>query len=106
MSGRDEDTTTTTTTTVKAKTVAEQYRDNDLPNPDPAHAAPTTDLNASGSVASPDVENPANDPTTNDTTQTHEERLAQARQTAVTNHEAAKATGTAGDQNASEEKAA
>lgn len=91
--------------TTQNETVAEQYENGSLPNPDPAHAAATTDLSADGSVASPAVEEPANDPTLNDTTQTAEDRMAEARHTAMTNHAAALGQSSA-DQTSDEEEVA
>jgi hypothetical protein len=101
MAGQDDTSTTTdsttesttvastTETTTQAQTPAQAETANVGPNPTPVVAAPTTDLNASGSVASPAVAEPANDPTTNDVEQTAEERFADARTDALHNHAAA-----------------
>lgn len=85
-------------------TPAEQEAEHAGPNPAPVDAAPTTDLNASGSIASPAVENPANDPTTNDVEQTQEDRLADARSTAMTNHAAANGQSRADQSSRTEEE--
>jgi hypothetical protein len=96
--GGDANQTTTTTeaprtgslndegaTTTQAPAQGEQ---SNLPNPDAEHAAPTSS-NAAGNVASPNVDQPANDPTLNDTSSTLEENQAQARADAMANHRAA-----------------
>jgi hypothetical protein len=91
----ENNTTSTTETTTEAPRqgslndagTQDEQRSN-LPNPDAEHAAPTSS-NADGSVASPNVDNAANDPTLNDTSSTVEENQAQARQDAMANHRAA-----------------
>lgn len=105
MAGNEE-TTTTNTTTAKQETTAQQYENGSLPNPDPVHAAATTDLSASGSIASPAVEEPANSPTTNDVEQTAEDRMASARQDAMNNHAAAQGQDRADQSSRTEEEVA
>lgn len=98
----DENDTTTTT----EQTPAQEEADHSTPNPSPVNAAPTTDLNASGSIASPAVTDPADSPTTNDVEQTESDRLADARQTAMDNYAAAQGQDRADQSSRTEEEVA
>lgn len=122
MSEENENTTTTEQTTTTQNngvdanvqtqqgapelTPAQEEAGRTTPNPSPVNAAPSTDLNASGSVASPAVSEPADSPTTNDVEQTSEDRLADARQTAMDNYAAAQGQDRASQASSTEEEIA
>jgi hypothetical protein len=102
----DNETTTTNSTTVNTGVDTTAQTQESAPNPSPVDAAPSTDLNASGSIASPAVTDPANDITTNDVEQTQEDRFADARTTAMVNHAAANGLDAANQSSATEEEIA
>lgn len=100
------DETTTETTTVEEPTTTETTTVDEATTTESTTETTTLsveDVRPEGAAAaSPAVEEPANDPTTNDTAQTFEERAAQARSDAMTNHAAEHGTG-AGEQSNTEE---
>lgn len=89
---------TTTDTTTETTTVAPNIQTSES-----GESKPMDDDDSEKVEVKVDVDEPANDPTTNDTAQTFDERAAQARSDAMTNHAAEHGTG-AGEQSNTEEQ--